>query len=188
MHVAILTYGSRGDVQPFVALGEGFSRAGHSVRLCAPEKLGVLIRSSETRSRLFPGADVVVHSFLLTIAGHEIARERNIPDIGAQTFPVFRSTTEFPSAAFPDLPLGGTYRRITHWVTSQTFWPGSRFLYRRIRLQHPDLPPLSGCPFSSTRKRKTPLLFAFSPHVLPKPSVWDVDAMGRDIGSRRRRT
>ncbi len=55
MHVAILTYGSRRDVQPFVALGEGLSRAGHSVRLCAPEKLGVLIRSSGTQFTPLPG-------------------------------------------------------------------------------------------------------------------------------------
>lgn len=121
-------------------------------------------------------ADVVLHSFLMTNTGHEIAREYGIPDISAQTFPVFCSTTEFPSAAFPDLPLGGLYRRLSHLVATQTFWQGSRFIYRRVRSRYPDLPSLSGWPFSTARKKKTPILFAFSPNVVPRPSDWDADA------------
>lgn len=34
MHVFIVTLGSRGDVQPYVALGQGFTAAGHTVTLC----------------------------------------------------------------------------------------------------------------------------------------------------------
>ena len=34
MRVAMLTVGSRGDVQPFVAFGAGLQAAGHSVRIC----------------------------------------------------------------------------------------------------------------------------------------------------------
>ncbi len=37
MRITLLTYGSRGDVEPFIALGQGFIRAGHNVRLAAPE-------------------------------------------------------------------------------------------------------------------------------------------------------
>ena len=221
MHIVILTYGSRGDVQPFVVLAEGLLRAGHTVRLCAPEKFDDLINPSKTQFTPLPGnpdelmrglveeaggswwrmvwvmlsyvspiahavfsiareagqdADVVLHSFLMTNTGHEIARECGIPDISAQTFPVFCSTTEFPSPAFPDLPLGGLYRRLTHWVTTKTFWQGSRFIYRRVRSRYPDLPSLSGWPFSTARKKKTPILFAFSPNVVPRPSDWDADA------------
>jgi sterol 3beta-glucosyltransferase len=36
MHITILAYGSRGDVQPYVALGVGLQQAGHTVRLAAP--------------------------------------------------------------------------------------------------------------------------------------------------------
>ncbi len=51
-------------------------------------------------------ADLIVHSFLLTNTGYEIAREKDIPDISAQTFPVFTSTGAFPAPVAPDLPLG----------------------------------------------------------------------------------
>jgi sterol 3beta-glucosyltransferase len=37
MRITILSYGSRGDVQPYLALALGLARAGHAVRLAAPE-------------------------------------------------------------------------------------------------------------------------------------------------------
>ncbi len=37
MHIIILTYGSRGDIQPFVSLSVELSRSGHQVRLAVPE-------------------------------------------------------------------------------------------------------------------------------------------------------
>jgi sterol 3beta-glucosyltransferase len=43
MRVSILTVGSRGDVQPFAALGIGLQRAGHSVRICTHPEFGELI-------------------------------------------------------------------------------------------------------------------------------------------------
>src|SRR3972149_11008187 len=42
---APLTYGSRGDVEPFVALGCGLRRAGHVVRLAAPRPFAQLVQS-----------------------------------------------------------------------------------------------------------------------------------------------
>lgn len=36
MHITLLTYGSRGDFQPFLALALGLQRSGHTVRLAGP--------------------------------------------------------------------------------------------------------------------------------------------------------
>ena len=38
MNITILTYGSRGDVQPFLALAIGLQKAGHTVKLAAPHR------------------------------------------------------------------------------------------------------------------------------------------------------
>jgi sterol 3beta-glucosyltransferase len=38
MKITILTYGSRGDVQPFLALAVGLQKAGHVVKLAAPHR------------------------------------------------------------------------------------------------------------------------------------------------------
>lgn len=38
MKITILSYGSRGDVQPFVALGRGLQKRGHEVKIAAPHR------------------------------------------------------------------------------------------------------------------------------------------------------
>ena len=43
MRVSILTVGSRGDVQPFVAFGIGLQRAGHHVRVCTHSEFAELV-------------------------------------------------------------------------------------------------------------------------------------------------
>lgn len=45
MRIAIIAMGSRGDIQPYVALGRGLKAAGHSVRLLTHENYEGLVRS-----------------------------------------------------------------------------------------------------------------------------------------------
>lgn len=217
MKIALLTYGSHGDVEPFSALAWGLVQAGHQVRLAAPQYFESLINTDKIDFVGFPGnpqqlvqdlvdqagnkwwrmvtsmsnfvlplavevnrkaraaceeADLIVHSFLLTNTGYEIARELNIPDISAQTFPVFTSTGAFPAPVAPDLPLGGFYRRLTHDFVTQTFWQGSRLIWRWARRKNPQLAPLTGWPFNTRNDWQTPILYAFSPNVVPRPGDW----------------
>jgi len=217
MKITILTYGTQGDVEPFVALAKGLLHAGHSVCLVAPKYFDYLVdynkidfvglpgepqrlvqdlvdgagksrwrmistmskfvvplaaRIGELARNACKDADVIIHSFLLTSVGYEMAREKGIPDISAQLFPVFSSTVEFPAPTFPDFSLGGFYRRLTHEFVTQTFWQGSRLLYRRARRNYPDLPPLTSWPFDSRNGWQTPILYAFSSHVVPRPGDW----------------
>ncbi len=51
MEVALVTAGSRGDVEPFLALGEALAARGHAVRLLAPEGFGALFTGSPVRYR-----------------------------------------------------------------------------------------------------------------------------------------
>ena len=217
MNISLLTYGSRGDVEPFIALANGLVQAGHHVNLAAPEGFSNLLNNDQVNYFGFPGepqqmvenlvhqagnnrlrmiasiadfvqplavevmnlvrtasreADLIIHSFLLTSAGFEIAQELGIPDISAQFFPVFTSTGEFPAPTFPDLPLGKFYRRLTHQLVTGIFWRGSRFLYQRIQSKNADLPDLTAWPFNPNNARQTPILYAFSPLVVPQPRDW----------------
>ena len=217
MNISLLTYGSRGDVEPFIALANGLVQAGHHVNLAAPEGFSNLLNNDQVNYFGFPGepqqmvenlvhqagnnrlrmiasiadfvqplavevmnlvrtasreADLIIHSFLLTSAGFEIAQELGIPDISAQFFPVFTSTGEFPAPTFPDLPLGKFYRRLTHQLVTGIFWRGSRFLYQRIQSKNADLPDLTAWPFNLNNARQTPILYAFSPLVVPQPRDW----------------
>jgi sterol 3beta-glucosyltransferase len=47
MKIAILTYGSRGDVQPFIPLSRGLMSRGHSVKLVAPSRFRTLVEAQE---------------------------------------------------------------------------------------------------------------------------------------------
>lgn len=55
MRITLLTYGSRGDVEPFVALAQGFLRAGHTVRLAAPMCFSSLVAAHEIDFVGLPG-------------------------------------------------------------------------------------------------------------------------------------
>ena len=73
MRIGIIALGSRGDVQPYVALGQGLRRAGHSVRLLSHENfeelatayglefcpmygnVQAIIQNPETREKLAKG-------------------------------------------------------------------------------------------------------------------------------------
>ena len=45
MRIAIIATGSRGDVEPYLALGKGLQRAGHAVRLVTTENFEPLVKS-----------------------------------------------------------------------------------------------------------------------------------------------
>ena len=218
MHITVLAYGSRGDVQPYVALGAGLRRAGHTVRLAAPEPFEPFVtehglefsplpgdpaqlmqkmveEAGASLFRLVPvileyaiplgiqmltsvrqacqGTDGIIHSFLMTVTGHEVARQLGVPDLSALVFAVFVPTATFPNPGFPELPLGSVYNRLTHRLFAQTFWQGNRLAYAWIRRQHPELGRLSRWAFDPSNEQPTPILYGFSPQVLPKPTDWD---------------
>jgi UDP:flavonoid glycosyltransferase YjiC (YdhE family) len=119
------------------------------------------------------GTDAIIHSFLTTIIGHQVARELGVPDFSALIFPIFARTAAFPNPALPALPLGGLYNRLTHDFFTQSFWQFSRLGYNwLLRRRHPHLPPLPRWPFDLSHRPVTPMLYGFSEHIIPRPPEW----------------
>ncbi len=217
MKITILTYGSRGDVEPFVALGIRLCQSGHQVRLVGPEVYQSRFSLPEIEYIPLPGdparlvqdlidqagtnglqmfssmakfviplasqvfsqsrdacrdADAILHSFLLTSTGIGLGGELGIPTISAQLFPVFSSTTDFPAPTFPDLPLGGAYRQLTHNMVTRSFKWGSRMLYNWLRMKNPHLPKLTEWAPGNKGMKQIPILYGFSSHVVPRPTDW----------------
>lgn len=206
MHVALLTYGSRGDVEPFVALGAGLRARGNTVALAAPERfaplaaahglafaplpgdidqlsrglaerarssplaqvhliaahaLAIAVEGMERMRRAAAGADLVVHSFLTTVAGHQIAGELGVPDISAQLFPFFVPYAAFPNVALPPASLGPGWNEASHRLATGIFALGSWLGYAWLRRRYPGLGPAQmSWPAPGVR---TPLLLAYSP-------------------------
>ena len=217
MKITILTYGSRGDVQPFLALAIGLQKAGHLVNLAAPRRFESLVMPYGVRFtplagdpevisqalndaggnvyrmvkglqnfvlRIAPeviqgarqalqGAEFLVHGFLFTTGAHSLARQMGIPDASVQTFPMFAPTRAFPNVAMSKIHPGWL-SRFSHWFATQVFWYGGNAGYKRLqRNSSAEFPRKLYWPFSPSPERPlTPLLFAYSPTVLPKPADW----------------
>jgi len=65
----VLTYGTRGDVQPFVALGAGLQHLGYNVRIAAPEDFGDLITGHSLDFAPLPGDPGILAKQLVEYAG-----------------------------------------------------------------------------------------------------------------------
>ena len=56
MRIAIIAPGSRGDVEPYIALGKGLRRAGHDVRLVTHENFEAFVGSHVLEFRPIAGS------------------------------------------------------------------------------------------------------------------------------------
>lgn len=216
VNITILTYGSRGDVQPFLPLSLGLMTRGHSVKLAAPSRFKDLVegygiqfvslagepedlsrrlnnagynfikmvremmdhaveigadvlRQTEEASR---DADLIIHTFSHAVGAHTLAREKNIPDIHIQTFPMFAPTGDYPNVALPDLKLRAL-NRFTHFASQKITWWTSSFGFEQVR-RRAGLPNRKlYFPFDDDPLRPpTPILCAWSPNIIPPSSDW----------------
>ncbi|MBE0669882.1 MAG: glycosyltransferase family 1 protein [Anaerolineales bacterium] len=97
--ITLLTSGTRGDVLPYIALGEGLRDAGYNVRIAAPRGFANLVRASRIPFALFDGNP----SDLLIEQGDSTPLT-----IGSNFFNSIRSTQQFIKQARP------LYRQMLH--------------------------------------------------------------------------
>lgn len=217
MNITILTYGSRGDVQPFLPLSLGLMERGHKVILAAPSRFKKLVEEHgvsfyplagdpEDLSRRLNDvgynfirqvneimihaveigaemlrqtdevcreADLIIHTFAHTVGAHTLAREKGIPDIHIQTFPMFTPTGDYPNITMPN--LGSRFlNRLTHTLSMQITMLTSTLGFEQVR-RRAGLPKRKlSHPFKDNPPRlRTPILCAWSPSILPPSSEWD---------------
>ena len=216
MKITILTYGSRGDVQPFLPLSRGLIDSGHQVILAAPLRFNELVEDhgitfaplagdpEELSRRLNDSgynyfkmirelmnhavnigadvlrqteeackdADLIIHTFTHAVGAHTLAREKNIPDIHIQTFPIFTPTGDYPNITMPNLGVRAL-NRLTHVASSKITWLTSRMGYEQVR-RKAGLPKRKlFWPFDDNPPHlRTPILCAWSPSIRPTSSDW----------------
>jgi sterol 3beta-glucosyltransferase len=223
MQIAIIASGSRGDVEPYVALGKGLKNAGHVVRLVAHENFGALVRaydvefwpiagntqdvaqSPQMRKLLekgnfiaimgemrkgaqdnalafaqgglaaCEGMDLIVAGLGGMFIGVALAEKLNIQYMQAHYIP-FSPTRAYPSALFPNVPAfaGGALNRASYALTQQMMWQGFRSADTIARQQVLGMRQASFWgPYRDDRFRQNPILYGYSPAVIPKPADWD---------------
>jgi sterol 3beta-glucosyltransferase len=212
MKVLILTSGSRGDVQPYVALAQGLADRDHTPLLAAPDAFlgfardhGVPFEPVDSRilalkddpkalqgNRLklmqmvkpmllqmlndyWAAADsfkpdmVVYHP--KTLVGYHIAERLRVPGVVAVPLPISAPTAAFPVPIMPSLPLGGWYNRLSYGAITLAgaafggmvnAWRKERLgLTRRVKDER-----------VAPGGKPTPVMYAYSQHVVPRPADW----------------
>jgi sterol 3beta-glucosyltransferase len=216
MKITILTYGSRGDVQPFLPLSVALMAKGHRIKLAAPARFQSLIESygvqfvplagePEDLSRRLndagnnfirmvgemvdhameiavdvlhqteeacSDAELIIHTFAHAVGAHTLAREKGVPDIHIQTFPMFTPTGDYPNVTMPELKIPAL-NRLTHILSQKVTWWGAKFGYERVR-RRVGLPKRKlYFPFADDQARpRTPVLCAWSPSLIPPSADW----------------
>jgi sterol 3beta-glucosyltransferase len=222
MRIAIIAMGTRGDVQPYLALGKGLQAAGHLVRLITHENFAQLVsfyglefwpargnvqaimESPKLRELLEKGNFLAITAYTseaaqqaaidwaedglaacqgmdLLVAGVggmfvalALAEKLKLPLLQAYIFP-FTPTKAFPAILLPPFvsKLGGFVNQLSHHLFRQVMWQGARKGDRLARKQVLGLPP---APFlglyHSAPMQRFPVLYGFSPSILPKPADW----------------
>lgn len=217
VHITIFTLGSRGDVEPYLALGEGLAAAGYNVRLCTHERYEPEIRAaglefspaagdpramaqSEAGQRwlesgrnpilimrrlldvsgpvfrqylhdceaAMSGTDAVLFSVLAFPAYH-LAEAAGIPAVGAYLQPMTR-TRQMPSL-FVRSGGPGFVNLWSHFATEQITWQPMRRTVNDWR-RGLGLHPLPRSGLYRPIYRSMPVLYGFSPMVVPPPSDW----------------
>jgi sterol 3beta-glucosyltransferase len=82
MQIAVIALGSRGDIQPYIALGQGLKAAGHFVRLITHENYEQLVRSYELEFWAVKGD---VQAFMDTPEVRELLEKGNFFAITSHT-------------------------------------------------------------------------------------------------------
>lgn len=214
MNITILTYGSRGDVQPFLPLSLGLMNRGHKITLAAPSRFKNLVEEHKinfvplagdpedlsrklndvgfnfikqmqalTNHAIEIGADIfrqteiacqdadlIIHTFAHAIGAHSLAREKNIPDIHIQTFPMFTPTGDYPNITMLNFQ-NRFLNRLTHIFSAKTFFLSAKLGFEYVR-RKAGLPKRKLLfPFDENPPRfRTPILCAWSPTFLPPSS------------------
>ncbi len=222
MRVVIIAVGSRGDVQPFVALARGLQAAGFEPVVATHDDFAAFVEGHgvpfasiggdaqamvqhgpgldwiETglrpiafargfrgllgpyveqgiadAQRIAAGAAAIVTGGPGLFIGHSVAEKLGQPFIQAYLQPIHPTWT-FPSPLFPTRRRHGPLFNIaSHLVAGPLFWHLMRPLLNRTRAQVLGLPryPFNG-PFIGLLRQRAPVLYGFSPAVLPKPRHW----------------
>jgi sterol 3beta-glucosyltransferase len=222
MRIAIIAPGSRGDVEPYVALGVGLQEAGHAVRLVTHQDFRAFVtshglafwplegrvqdiaQSDAMRERLeggnflavmsqmaqeaqrgalhlaevglaaCQGMDLVLAGLGGLFVGFALAEKLGLPLLQAYYIP-FTPTRAYPSFLLPKLPswFGGSLNRLSYRLARQVIWQSFRSADKLARQQVLGLPPAPFWgPYSAARLDGYPILYGYSPSVIPKPPDW----------------
>lgn len=117
------------------------------------------------------GTDAIVHS-AFGFGSVYAAQKLGVPSIAAYNIP-FTRTHAFPGVTVPQFRLGRLYNKVSHIFFEQLFWQTFRSSLNKwvVETLSMPCPPFMG-DFGAMHKRGYPIIYGFSPVVIPKPPDW----------------
>ena len=222
MRVVVFTIGTRGDVQPYVALGKGLRAAGHDVVVATHEPFRDLVTHHGLGFRPITGnvqevmqseavrralriknpvsflrdlrqlgfapfvtqwqrdaldscrdAEAVLFSPLGVFAYH-VAESLGVPAVMGALLPQ-GATRAYPTPLMPPprWPLPGWLNRFSHVAFDWGFSLMLRGWINEWRINTLGLAPFPlAPPYRTMLRRGVPILYGYSPSVVPKPADW----------------
>jgi len=223
MKITVNTFGTRGDIQPYIALSLGLQQTGHSVRIFSHQIFESLVKEygfdfyplhlnpqevlinqalselgnntirinrwmeenfSSVLEDIFTAtlnanrdADLTLNTGL-SFAGWHVAEKLNIPAIATYLWPITPSRY-LPAASVkipPNwLPFRGVVNYLSTKLFNQLFFNLLLASVNRCRKDILDLQPMKAREYWSldSPERGTPLIYGYSPVVVPKPPDWN---------------
>jgi sterol 3beta-glucosyltransferase len=120
------------------------------------------------------GMDLILAGMGGLYTGLAIAEKLDLPFLQAYLVP-FTPTREFASVLLSKPPawIKGSINRLSHHLTRQVIWQGFRSADNLARREVLGLPQASFWgPYPTERMRGLPILYGFSPSVIPPPADW----------------
>ncbi len=116
------------------------------------------------------GVDLVMAGAGGLDVGRSVAEAHGVPFLETFLQPVGSITGAFPGVFAPNVPrwLGAPGRWVSHILTNALLSVPTRPVVRRVRVETLGLP--AGYP---KRDRRAPVLYGFSPRVIPTPPSWN---------------
>ncbi|WWD19120.1 hypothetical protein CI109_103578 [Kwoniella shandongensis] len=175
-----LTIGSRGDIQPYIALCLRLKQDGHKVVIvthAGGDPTALMKLSTEHKTVLLDSwnacqdSDVLIES-PSTMAGVHIAEALKIPYFRAFTMPWTR-TSAYPHAFMvPAFEMGPSFNYSTYVLFDNIMWRATSGQINKWRKHYLGLKFTDMTALSLT---KIPFLYNFSAAVVPKPLDWHDD-------------
>jgi UDP:flavonoid glycosyltransferase YjiC (YdhE family) len=220
-HITILALGSRGDVQPYITLGQGLQAASHRVRVATFEAFAAMARdagldfapihgdaqallttasqhgflagrnnpwqvaralrrSYGTLAQSLPDdlaalddTDLVLNQLPAHLFGSDLAEHLGVPWAIVAVLPLAR-TRHLPLFGLPSaLSRLPGYNTLTYRLGEQIGWQLFRRSVNRLRTERWGLRPAPFWgPYETIQRRRVPIIFGFSEHVVARPPDW----------------
>ncbi|KAF5930614.1 hypothetical protein HYC85_031487 [Camellia sinensis] len=182
LQIVILIVGTRGDVQPFIAIGKRLQDYGHRVRLATHSNFKDFVLTAGLE---FYPLDMVKNKGFLPSGPSEIPVQRNqIKDIIYSLLPACKepdmdSGIPFKADAIIANPpvYGHTHvaealkvpLHLSYQIVDSLIWLGIRDMVNDLRKKKLKLRPVTYLSGSQGSESNVPYGYIWSPHLVPKP-------------------